>query len=674
MVVPHEVPFGPRVFVNRESDFEWMEDFWASAATRVGVCTGLPGVGKTAFVRRCVERANGVFGDGELHVDFGAERAERTSVADALAQCLRALGVQPEVMPATAAERANRLRTLTARKSVLIVLENVTGSAEVLPFLPNSATSALLVISTSRLTELWLEGAAVRELRPLDDAEGAHLIIELVGARAHSEPEAVSELVGQCAGLPVALTVAAAKLRSRPGLRIRALVAAITADERGLASFALDGRDKVTAVFSEGYAELGDDAARLYRLLGLFPGQDLTMDTVQALTGGDAATTDAAVGALVEAGLLAEDSMQRLSFHTLLKRHAAALAHEIDSAKERTAAIRAVTEYLLIKAAFADLAVLGEKRYRCVSPNLLADRRTPFTGDETEARGAALDWLDAERMNLLAVQRMAADLGWHDWAWQLAESLTAVYVTRRYYTDWTVSSDIGATAAHLAGNSRAEARLRSFVSRAWLEQRSDTGQGLARAREELIDKALPLAEAAGDRRLLASVWEFVGRYRDVADPDNAGAAYERSLDLFRRENDARGQGFVMFFLARTQRRAGDLEQAESTMRAALELIRGARDPRMEGRSLIDLAEILTERGEHRRARAMIHEAIEVLAASGDAFYEAQALELRLRFAEADGDEEVRRATLTRMVWIHRNLGSDRADELAALLRGFTERS
>ncbi|WP_225729168.1 MULTISPECIES: tetratricopeptide repeat protein [unclassified Nocardia] len=672
MVVPHEVPFGPRVFVNRESDFEWMEDFWASEATRVGVCTGLPGVGKTAFVRRCVERADGVFGDGELHVDFGAERAERTSVADALAQCLRALGVHPEVMPTTAAERANRLRTLTARKSVLIVLDNVTAPAEVLPFLPNSATSAVLVISTSRLTELLLEGAAVRELRPLDDAAGAHLIIELVGARAHSEPEAVSELVGQCAGLPVALTVAAAKLRSRPGLRIHALVAAITADERGLASFALDGRDKVTAVFSEGYAELGEDAARLYRLLGLFPGQDLTMDTVQALTGGDAATTDAAVGALVEAGLLAEDSMQRLSFHTLLKRHAAALAHEIDSAKERTAAIRAVTEYLVIKAAFADLAVLGPARYRCVSANLLAGRATPFDG--ADSRRAALDWLDAERMNLLAVQRMAADLGWHDWAWQLAESLTAVYVTRRYYTDWTVSSDIGATAAHLAGNARAEARLRSFVSRAWLELRSDTGHGLARAREELIDKALPLAEAAGDRRLLASVWEFVGRYRDVADPDNAGAAYERSLDLFRRENDARGQGFVMFFLARTQRRAGDLEQAESTMRAALELIRDARDPRMEGRSLIDLAEILTERGEHRRARDMLAAAIEVLAASGDAFYEAQALELRLRFAEADGDEEVRRATLTRMVWIHRNLGSDRADELAALLRRFTERS
>jgi len=672
MVVPHEVPAGPRVFVNRTPDFEWMRVFLTRTpgSGRIGVCSGLPGVGKTAFVRRCVERAqaDGVFADGELHVDFGSVDGERMSVADAMAACLRALGIQSEVIPATLAERANRLRSLTAEKSVLIVLENVTDSAQVLPFVPNSRRSAVLVTSIGQLSELLLDEADFHRLEPLDGVAGAHLIAEIIGARAYSEAGAVSELVRHCAGLPVALSVVAAKLRARPGLRIDSVVASITSDARGLAPFSVAGGDKVSAVFSEAYAGLPQDAALLYRLLGLFPGQDLEPDTIRALLRGDAGKTDAAVAALIEAGVLTEDSTQRLALHSMLKRHAAQLSREIDSDRVREDADRAVTHHLVIKAAFADLAVLGERRYRCTPAGLCRGRESPFGDDRAQARRAGLDWLDAERLNLLAVQRMAADRGWHDWAWQLAEALTAVYVTRRYYTEWTVSSEIGAAAAHAAGHARAEARLRSFVSRAWIER-----ERLDRAQEELIVKALPLAEAAGDGRLLASVWEFVGRFLDAADPDRAGAAYRRSLELFAGQNDSRGRAFVLFFLARTERRSGDIAQAAATMQAALAAIRDVGDPRMEGRALIDVSEMLDELGGHRRARETAREAADVLAASGDAFYEAQAQEQCLRLAAQDNDGDGQRASLSRMVQIHRELGSDRVGELEEMLRRLTDR-
>ncbi|MFI5783837.1 hypothetical protein [Nocardia sp. NPDC051570] len=120
MLVPHEIPPGPPVFVNRQPDFEWEDGSWLSSrpgTARMGVCTGLPGVGKTAFIRRCVERAlaASVFADGELHVDFGSVQCEPVSVADALAACLSALGVRPMVMPTTLSERANRLRSLRRR-------------------------------------------------------------------------------------------------------------------------------------------------------------------------------------------------------------------------------------------------------------------------------------------------------------------------------------------------------------------------------------------------------------------------------------------------------------------------------------------------------------------------------------------------------------------------------
>lgn len=668
MMVPREVPLGPRVFVNRQPDFAWMSGFGAGGP-RVRVCAGLPGVGKTAFVRRCVEqaRAAGSFADGDLYIDFGPVHAERVSVADALAACLAALGVAADMIPASPAERANRLRTLTAHRSVLIVLENVTDAAQVSPFIPISSASAVLVTSNSRLSDLVTDGAEARRLEPLDAAASAHMITELVGARARQEPEAVAELVRQCAGLPVALHVAASGLVGRPSRSIESLVAAIDADETATAPFTRAGWEAVAAVFSHAYAGLDDDAARLYRLLGLYPGSDLASDTVGALIARNPATTDAAIGALIEAGLLEEDSAQRLSLHTLVRRHAAQLTERLDSEQVHQAALRGVVEHLMVTAAFADLAILGTKRYRCTPVSVVEGYRSPFTG--INARSRALDWLDRERMNLLAAQRTAAEQGWHEWAWQLAEALTAIYVTRRYYVDWTVSSQLGADSARAVGNRRAEARLRSFVSRAWIELEQPE-----RAREELIVRALPLGEAAGDGRLLASVWEFIGRYRDATDPPSAAAAYERSLTLFGDENDSRGIAFVTFFLAQAQCRGGDLEEAERTMGTALTLIRTLAEPdaRMAGRCLTELGRIRDAREDHQRAREMFTEAIEVLAGSGDAFYEATAHEQLVHLAERDRDGETMRVSLRRMLWIHRELGSDRVAELTERLGRLTD--
>ncbi|MFF2086099.1 hypothetical protein ACFVVM_20170 [Nocardia sp. NPDC058176] len=657
--------------MNRQPDFAWIDGFWAGGGSaRVGVCTGLPGVGKTAFVRRCVERVRdaGLFADGDLHVDFGPADGERTSVADALAACLTALGVSADLIPPTLAARANRLRTLTAHKSVLIVLENVSEPAQVRPFVPNSASSAVLVASNSPLSELSLDGAEVRRLAPLTGAAGAHLLAEWIGARAEVEPAAVADLVQLCGGLPVALKIVAKQLAARPARSVESVVAAITADETGLAPFAVAGRESPFAVFSQAYAafaeddpdhERADDTARLYRLLGLYPGHDLTRDTVAVLFGRDAARANRAADALIDAGLLDEDSAERLSLHPLLRRHAATLADKLDSDVERADALRRVTEYLLVQAAFADLALLGDKRFRCTPAAVTAGFGHPFTG--ADAKRSALDWLDGERRNLLAVQRVAAVRGWHDSSWQLAEALSALYVSRRYYVDWTTSSEIGATSARLAGDVRAEARLRSFVSRAWTE----LGR-LDRAREELLGQALPLAESTGDRRLLASVWEFVARYREAAEPDGAQEAYQRSVDLFERENDARGVAFVRFFAAKARLSAGDPARAEIEMRAALPLIRAVGEARMLGRCLTELGRMLIE-DESAEARVLLTEAAEVLDAGGHTFYEAQAQEQLAHVAERSGDIAARRAALTRLVQLHRDLGSDCVDQFTAAL-------
>jgi tetratricopeptide (TPR) repeat protein len=664
MLVPHEVPLGPRVFVNRVPDFARMDEFWQrrDGSARVGVCSGLPGVGKTAFVRRCVQRVRdeGAFPGGDLYVDFGPVGEVRLSVADALASCLSSLGVAREALPPSAAARSGLLRSITADRPVLIVLEDATEAAQVEPFLPNSQASAVVVTSSGRLSELVVDGAKLIRLAPLDGEDGAQMLRELVGERAETETDAVADLVGLCAGLPVALKVAAACLIGRPALSIAELADRIAADERGLGAFPVSGQKTVAGVFSAAYDGLDADAAWLYRLMGIVPGQDLALDTAEALTDLPAAVVRRAQEALDDAGLLINGVADRLSLHPMVRRHAAHLAERVDSEADRTAALRRVVDHLLVPAAFADLAILGPGRYRVTPETVTAGRTSPFTG--ADPKGVALRWLNTERSNLLAVQGAAARHGWHEESWQLAEAMTALYVTQRYLVDWTVSSEIGASSAHQVGNVRAEARLRSFVSRAW----TDLGD-LDRAAQELLDRALPLAEDSSDVRLRASVWELVGRLRDATGADGAQEAYDRAIELFTSREDNRGVAFVTFFLGCSQHQHGDLDRAQATLRRALPQIRAVPDTRMEGRCRTELGSVLRHAGRLAEARREVSNAVTMLQDSGDLFYEAQAHEVAVEIASAEGDRTAERAALNRLVEIHQALGSDRESEFTTRL-------
>ncbi|WP_370948820.1 NB-ARC domain-containing protein [Amycolatopsis sp. cg5] len=658
MLVPHEVPLGPGVFVNRERELGLLRELLPIGGVGrplICICRGFPGVGKTAFVRHYVELISDLSGypGGYLHVDFSASPSgEVVSVADALASCLISCGVAKEVIPDGLAARANLLRSRTAERGVMIVLDDVTDPGQVTPFVPRGAGSAVLVVTSSKLTELQFDGAAVVELEPLLAEDGVHLFTSLRGGDAADESAQVAELVRLCAGLPVALRVAAARLAARPDMRVGDLVAQIADEGAGMAAFAVRGVDKVSAVFAVTYGALPESAARLYRLLGLFPGRDLTFETATELAGpGDSAVVD--LETLIESGLLTVDSASRLSLHPLLRRHASGLA-EFDEGNVRSAALRRVLFGLLCRATFADLAVLGPGRLRCTRHEpIQAGYSNPFTGPE--AKKQALAWFESERLNLMAAVRLAVKHGWNDFAWQLAEAMTALYVQRRYLVEWTESSDLGAQAAALAGNRDAEARLRSFASRAW------TGLGdLARAERELVEIALPMAEQSASKRLQASVWELMGRFHDATDDrERAVQAYRRAIELFTEEGDARGIAFVLFFLGCSQEGA----EALATLEDALPRVREVGDRRMEGRVLTRLGAVLDEVGEPSRARAVLESAVEVLVQDGAHFYEATAQELLGELAYRQQDVAIARSAFTRAAGLLRELCSPRASEV-----------
>lgn len=629
---------------------------------RLVVVTGMRGVGKTTVARAAAARLPAErFPGGALYVDFAAWRtAGDTAVSDALAACLNALGVHASFLPATLAERTAQYRTLTADKPLLVVLDDVTEPAQVLPLVPAARGSAVLVTSDDELGELRLDGAEVIEVDTLDEPHAVELLADLCGRRrCDAEPDAVRELVRYCGGLPLALRVAAARLVTRPRLAVSALVAELRDERRRLAALSLRGEQSVSAVFSIGYQGLTPDAALLYRRLGAFPGPRLTVDAAVALAGLPAAEVDGLLDALITAHLLAVDAEGDIRFHDLVRLHAAERARAEDDAERRRAAASRLITYYRDRLAFADRAVMGDRLRIADYAGLFAAGPDPFAG--ADPAETALDWLEQQRPNLLGLQRLAAEYGWHDLGWQLAETATAFFLNRRYLHEWIESSELGISAAELSGNVAAEARLRTTVSRPLL----DLGER-ERASSHL-DRALPLAEQSGNLTLQASVWEFRGRYFGAADPDAAVAAYRTSLDLNERIGEARGAALARLFLGDVLVAAGDVQGGLDELHQAVTALRGLGDGRMAARAQAALGKALVRRGDLASAAAALTEAADALGRRGYLHYEAEAREALADVADRQGDRAAAREHLRRVVQIHEGFGGPRVAELTAAL-------
>ena len=98
-----------------------------------------------------------------------------------------------------------------------------------------------------------------------------------IGRRAAAEPGAAGEIAALCGRLPLALAVAAARAEARPDFPLAAIAAGLRDRARRLD--ALDAGDpaaSVRAVLSWSYQQLSAEAARMFRLLGLHPGPDIS--------------------------------------------------------------------------------------------------------------------------------------------------------------------------------------------------------------------------------------------------------------------------------------------------------------------------------------------------------------------------------------------------------------
>ncbi len=418
--VPAQLPRAPVVLVGRDEELACMDAVLRDHDGPVLLVTGPAGVGKTALALHWAHRVREEFPDGQLYVDVHGydPNREPLEIGEVLNRFLRALGVPAGDTPVSVDERSALLRTLLADRRMLVMLDNVRSSADLLPLLPG-APSCVVVTSRRRLVGLVAQvEAKLIELDMLGQAAAVDVLGRIAG-RSEAEAGSLRRLAELCDGLPLALRIAAARLAVAPRLAVAELVEELEDEHGRLAALGLeDGEGTVRAALDASRRALPALPSRLLAIIGLHPGADLTPHVVAAM--GDVTLVEAqrALDALTAANLLSVSEPGRHVAHDIVRVYTKTLAGEL-SEPERRAATGRMLDYYLHCSDLAD-GMLPINR----GSVLVAPEHRPVHVPALSGAADAMAWFDAERANLIAATEHASASGWHVHAWQLPYTLS----------------------------------------------------------------------------------------------------------------------------------------------------------------------------------------------------------------------------------------------------------
>jgi len=451
--VPRQLPFDVTSFTGRDAEIAELDRFLderPGSSTAIAVIEGTAGVGKTSLAVHWAHRVRDRFPDGQLFLDLRGHSAGTPVTSDAaLARILRAVGVGPEAIPSTVEERSALLRSRMAGARMLLLLDNAHDANQVRPLLPGSGN---LVVVTSRNQLRGLvarEGAKRLALRSFDKNDAKALLAGSVGyARLQAEPEAVEELAELCGRLPLALALAGERASRFSELSIAGIVDELR-DQRVRLDTLRDPQDAGTdlrAAFSWSYNALRPAAARMFRLLGLHPGVDISLPAAAVLGGTPVREARELLDQLASAHLLNQPSADRYQFHDLLRVYAVERVEQEHSEEERDASLLRLLDWYLRAVADANNWVRPDLlTMDVVLPEHTGPVVTFSSHDDTTA------WYVAERATLVALVSLAARRGWSGHAWKMAWLLRGLFAERHDQDEWVGTAAAAVRATRAAG-------------------------------------------------------------------------------------------------------------------------------------------------------------------------------------------------------------------------------
>lgn len=271
-------------------------------ATRVVVIAGMPGVGKTALAVHLAHQLRHRFEDGQLHVELAGSSDAPRDIMDALHEVLHSLGVPRTHIPEGLEERSKLLRSTTASRRLLLVLDDASSLADVRPMLPGGPHCGVILTSRRRLH--GLAGAQNVDLQVFACQEGLDLLASLIGRqRLEQESEAADRLVALCGGLPLALRCIGGRLAAMPGLPLARVADQLARSRDVIAELRLGELD-VKSGFDAVYGRLSHTDRAAFRLLSMLPVDSFSTPTAAELLGREVPVVERVLQCLVNRYLL----------------------------------------------------------------------------------------------------------------------------------------------------------------------------------------------------------------------------------------------------------------------------------------------------------------------------------------------------------------------------------
>ncbi len=629
---PRQIPASAQQFIGRARELETLavlaEPAISGRGPAVIAIEGMAGVGKTTLANHFALRVRDQFPDGQLYVNMrGFDPSGRPMTVDeALRGFLDALAIAPRGTMPSVGELAAQYRNAVTGKRVVVVIDSAYEAEQVRDLLPGSPGTLVLITSRNQLCTLAADGARLVRVEPFSQDEASDLLANRLGAeRVLREQKAAAELIDLCAHLPLALVVAAAHVETHPDFPLSALVKEF--HDRGLDLLGTSTR----MVFATSYQHLNETEARVFRLLGLHPSLDISLEAAASLTAMPIDQVHRALGRLADAHLVELREPGRFWCHDLLRAFAAELTRAHDPEGQRQVAIRRVLDHYL-HSALAASDRLQPHRWGARPPEVLPG----VVPVDVTNREQATVWFEAEYPALLALIGFAETYAFDEHAWLIPWASTVFLNRSGRHQEWVAAQRIAVAAAQRLSDKGAEAHSQYLLGYA-LSTAGDNAAAMPR-----VQRSLELFRELGDRgheamvhNGLAIMMSEEGRHKEALGvaqvglrmvkaaecwwvqatlENTVGALYgrlgeyqlalphaQRAIGLHREAGHVAGVGSVIETMGEIYRQRGDLAEAVTAYRQAIEVHRDVSAPFDEANALNALGDTLAELGEEQEA-------------------------------------------------------------------------
>jgi DNA-binding SARP family transcriptional activator/Tfp pilus assembly protein PilF len=668
--VPAQLPTDVRGFTSRVDELAQLDTIVAPATRQptsvvISAVSGTAGVGKTALAVHWAHRITDRFPDGQLYVNLrGFDPGGHVlAPADAVRGFLETLGIPPERIPSTLDAKVGLYRSLLAGKRMLVVLDNARDAEQVRPLLPGTPTALTVVTSRNQLTSLVaVEGAHPLTLDLLSTTDARELLTWRLGPdRVTAEPDAVDQIITACARLPLALAIAAARAQLT-GFPLATLATELDKSSRRLDVLdAGDAASQVRAVFSWSYTTLTLPAARLFRLLGLHPGPDISIPATTSLAGHSQRKTHRLLTELVHANLLVEHIPGRYTLHDLLRAYAINLATDLGHTPgpQHHAAVTRMLDHYLHSACAADRLLYPHRDPIRLPLTLPAPGTHP---EEPADNQQATTWLATEHHVLLAAIRHAAHARLDSHTWQLAWALSGFLYMRGPWHDqvaiWEAALHAADRLGHLAAQADAHRLLGYFLTR--LGHHADAHVHL----EQALDRYVRAGDPAGPghtHHILAFLEERLGHLSQALDHA------QQALTLFQAADHLQGQADALNGVGWYHSLLGDHTQALTYCEQALGLHQQLGDRDGEAVTWDSIGHAHHHLGHHALAVNCYQRALILHRSLGDRHHQATTLTHLGDTHHAAGNPDAARTAWQQALTIFTDLDHPDADDLHAKL-------